>query len=66
MFLLLGTFYTTVGLPKDEMGKFALYLLPDRMKGGHKDVVRIELSGKLIVRNRCTEVEASMWSDYYI
>ena len=27
---------TTVGLPKEEMGKFALYLLIDRMRGGHK------------------------------
>ena len=24
---------TTVGLPKEEMGRFALYLLPDRMNG---------------------------------
>lgn len=57
---------TTVRLPKDEMGKFALYLLLDRMKGGHKSVVRSELEGKLMIRNSCTEVEASTWSDYYI
>lgn len=57
---------TTVRLPKDEMGKFALYLLLDRMKGGHKGVVRAELEGKLIIRNSCTNVDACMWSDYYI
>lgn len=57
---------TTVRLPKDEMGKFAMYLLLDRMKGGHKSVVRTELEGKLMIRNSCTEVEASTWSDYYI
>jgi sulfate transport system ATP-binding protein/LacI family transcriptional regulator/LacI family repressor for deo operon, udp, cdd, tsx, nupC, and nupG len=57
---------TTVRLPKDEMGKFALYLLLDRMKGGHKGVVRMELEGKLMIRNSCTSVEESVWSDYYI
>lgn len=46
---------TTVRLPKDEMGKFALYLLLDRMKGGHQSVVRTELEGKLMVRNSCNE-----------
>jgi DNA-binding LacI/PurR family transcriptional regulator len=44
---------TTVRLPKEEMGKFALYLLVDRMRGGHKSVVRTELEGKLMVRNSC-------------
>lgn len=57
---------TTVRLPKDEMGKFALYLLLDRMKGEHKSVVRTELEGRLIIRNSCTDVVASAWSDYYI
>ncbi len=57
---------TTVRLPKDEMGKFALYLLLDRIKGGHKGVVRTELEGKLMIRNSCTTVAESSWSDYYI
>lgn len=57
---------TTVRLPKEEMGKFALYLLLDRMKGGHKSVVRTELEGKLIIRNSCTSVQESGWSDYCI
>jgi DNA-binding LacI/PurR family transcriptional regulator len=57
---------TTVRLPKDEMGKFALYLLLDRMKGGHKGVVRTELEGKLMIRSSCTSVEESKWSDYSI
>ena len=48
---------TTVRLPKDEMGKFALYLLLDRMKGGHQSVVRTELEGKLMIRNSCYNVE---------
>lgn len=57
---------TTVRLPKDEMGKFALYLLLDRIKGGHKGVVRTELEGKLMIRNSCTAAEESSWSDYCI
>ncbi len=56
---------TTVRLPKEEMGKFALYLLLDRMNGGHKGIVRTELEGKLIVRGSCVSVEDSM-IDYYI
>lgn len=57
---------TTVRLPKDEMGKFAIYLLLDRIRGGHKGIVRTELEGKLMIRNSCTDVSESMWSDYYI
>ena len=34
----------------EEMGKFALYLLIDRLDGGHKGIVRTELEGKLMIR----------------
>lgn len=57
---------TTVKLPKEEMGKFAIYLLLDRMKGGHKSIVRTELEGKLMIRNSCTAPDESGWSDYCI
>jgi DNA-binding LacI/PurR family transcriptional regulator len=57
---------TTVRLPKEEMGKFAVYLLMDRICGGHKAVVRTELEGKLIIRDSCTLVENCRWCDYYI
>ena len=57
---------TTVALPREEMGRFALYLLLDRMKGGHTGVVRMELSGKLLIRNSCSHVSESFWSDYCI
>lgn len=57
---------TTVSLPKDEMGKFAIYLLMDRMRGGHKSVVRTELEGRLMIRNSCSNVDDSEWSDYCI
>ena len=57
---------TTVSLPKEDMGKFALYLLLDRLKGGHSGIVRMELEGRLMIRNSCSNVEDSMWSDYCI
>lgn len=57
---------TTVRLPKEEMGKFAIYLLIDRMDGGHKGIVRAELEGKLIVRESCASVENSNYLEYYI
>lgn len=57
---------TTIQIPKYEMGKFALYLLLDRMSGGHRAVTRLELQGKLLVRSSCYRVEDSIWSDYVI
>lgn len=44
---------TTVALPKQEMGKFAVYLLLDRIKGEHQAVTTIELEGKLVQRESC-------------
>lgn len=57
---------TTVQISKEEMGKFALYLLVDRLNGGHRDNVKIELECKLMQRESCTAVEESSWCDYYI
>lgn len=57
---------TTVRLPREEMGKFALYLLLDRMNGGHKGIVRTELEGKLVIRGSCASVENSNRVEYYI
>ena len=49
---------TTVKLPKEEMGKFALYLLVDRIKNGHSSVVRMELEGRLVIRDSCQKMSA--------
>ena len=57
---------TTVRLPKEEMGKFALYLLIDRLGGGHKGIVRTGLEGKLMIRESCTLVENANRMEYYI
>lgn len=55
---------TTVALPKEEMGKFAMFLLLDRMKGRHKNKVKLELNGELIRRESCGNVQDLI--DYYI
>lgn len=55
---------TTVSLPKEEMGRFAVYLLLDRIKGGHKSVVSMELEGTLIKRDSCYDLFNSSWGAY--
>ena len=50
----------------EEMGKFALYLLIDRLGGGHKGIVRTGLEGKLMIRESCTLVENANRMEYYI
>lgn len=57
---------TTVHLPKEEMGKFALYLLLDRIKGGHSGCVRMELEGSLRIRESCHPADESRICEYYI
>ena len=57
---------TTVRLPRDEMGKFAMYLLLDHLRGGHRSAVKMELEGQLLIRNSCIRVNDSSWSDYCI
>lgn len=57
---------TTVQLPKAEMGRFALQLLLDRMRGGHSVVVKMELECKLLVRNSCIQACEGGWRDYCI
>ncbi|MCR5201598.1 MAG: LacI family transcriptional regulator [Lachnospiraceae bacterium] len=47
---------TTVKLPCDEMGSFAIKLLMDRLNKGHESVSRIELEGKLIIRDSCKKL----------
>ena len=56
---------TTVALPKAEMARFAVNLLISRIKGQHEAVTKVELEGKLIVRESCVDVEYSSWN-YYI
>lgn len=57
---------STVHLPKENMAKFAMYLLLDRIRGGHTEVVRIELEGKLKIRSSCSMVSEVNQPEYCI
>ncbi len=57
---------TTISLPKADMVRFALMLLLDRIKGGHKIVSRLELEGTLIIRESCRNYGEMTEPEYYI
>lgn len=57
---------TTVKIPKDEMASLAINILLDRINGGHRSVLRVELDGSLIIRDSCIDVNNSMICDYII
>ena len=44
------------------MGRFAVYLLIDRINGKHDSVTTMELEGHLVVRESCVDVEYSSWN----
>ncbi len=56
---------TTVSLPKNEMGRFAVEILIDRIAGRHNTVITMELDTKLVVRDSCSDISDSGWG-YYI
>jgi len=45
---------TTINVPKRELAHHAVMLLTDRIANGHRENVRIELPGKLLVRESCS------------
>ncbi|SDB18595.1 LacI family DNA-binding transcriptional regulator [Eubacterium oxidoreducens] len=55
---------STVRLPKNEMGKFAIQLLTDRLSGGHSSVTKIELEGTLVKRNSTYVATENQWQSY--
>ncbi|MBR0528215.1 MAG: LacI family DNA-binding transcriptional regulator [Ruminococcus sp.] len=57
---------TTISLPKTEMVRFALMLLLDRIKGGHKIVSRLEVEGTLVIRESCQPYGEMNEPEYYI
>ena len=57
---------TTISLPKADMVRFALMLLLDRIKGGHKIVSRLELEGTLMIRESCRSYSELSEPEYYI
>ncbi len=57
---------TTIRIPKEEMIKFALKLLRDRIENGHTTAIKMEFKGKLIVRESTRSAENSFECEYYI
>ncbi len=45
---------TTINIPKREMAHHAVSLLLDRISGGHRENARIEMQGRLVVRESCS------------
>ena len=45
---------TTIDIPRREMVHHAVCLLLDRIEGGHRENVRIEMQGRLVVRESCS------------
>ncbi|MGD8401712.1 MAG: substrate-binding domain-containing protein [Bacillota bacterium] len=44
---------STVRVPKEDLGKFAVKILLDRIEGGHDLPVRLDLPFELVVRESC-------------
>lgn len=44
---------TTIHVPKEELGKFAVKILIDRIEGGHDIPVRVNVPYHLVVRESC-------------
>lgn len=57
---------STIHLPKENMARFALLVLLDHIKGKHKETVRIELEGRLLLRSSCYRVEDTSPPEYFI
>lgn len=57
---------TTISLPKEEMAKFTVYLLLDRLNGGHKSVMRTEFESSLVIRSSCSPMNNADMIEYYI
>lgn len=57
---------TTIRLPKEEMAKFAVFLLIYRMNGGHTPVTRTELESSLVIRSSCSPANNTDMIEYYI
>lgn len=57
---------TTVHLPIQEMARYTLQILLDRINGGHKSILRMEIECALVVRESCSRVENAMECEYYI
>lgn len=57
---------TSLSVAKRDMARFGVRLLFDRLEGGHADPVKVELEGKLMVRESCWRHTAADDIEYII
>ena len=55
---------TTVRLFKEDMARHALYLLLDRLKGGHEGIIRMDIAPQIVSRGSTYRAEAKDWYRY--
>ena len=55
---------TTVRLFKEDMGKHAMYLLLDRLQGGHQGIIRMDIAPQIIERGSVARADADGWFVY--
>lgn len=57
---------TSIELPKEDMVRFAIFLLIDRLKGGHSGTAHIEVESRLQIRESCMSLEDGAEFSYCI
>ena len=55
---------TTVRLFKEDMARHALYLLLDRLQGGHQGVIRMDIQPQIVERGSTARADAGGWYTY--
>lgn len=55
---------TTVRLFKEDMARHAMYLLLDRIKGGHEGIIRMDIAPQIIARGSTFPADAGEWYHY--
>ena len=55
---------TTVRLFKEDMGRHALYLLLDRLRGGHTGIIRMDVQPQIVERGSTASVDSDGWFTY--
>lgn len=57
---------TRLFVTEENMARFAMALLLGRIRGGHSEVVRMELEGRLMLRESCFSLNEMNQPEYCI
>ncbi len=57
---------TTVHIPEEEISRFAVNLLLDRLLSVHSSTVKIDVNGKLVIRESCSAPDIAVGYEYII